>query len=53
MQAGHFLSLFQAGEQVAMDAASSLMSIGDSSYSAAEPKARQSSDPSIPNTHKT
>jgi hypothetical protein len=52
MQAGQFLLLFQAGKRVVMEAASPPLSIEDSSYSAAEPKVRQSLDPSASNTRK-
>ncbi len=41
--------LFQAGKLAVMDAASPPLSIGESSYSAAKPKARRSLDPSVPN----
>ena len=49
-QAGRFLSLFQAGKQRDGSAASPPLIVGDSRYSAAEPKARR---PPTPNTLKS
>jgi hypothetical protein len=49
-QAGQFLSLFQVGEQRDGNVTSPLLSVGDSSYSAAEPKARRPSDLVLPPT---
>jgi hypothetical protein len=50
VQAGQFLSLFQAGEQRNGNAASPPLIVGDSKYFAAEPKARR---PPTPNTLKS
>jgi hypothetical protein len=50
-QSGQFLLLSQAGEQHNGNAASPLLIVGDSRYSAAKPKARRPSDPT-PNTQK-
>ncbi len=47
---GTILSLFQAGERCNGSAASPPLSVGDSRYSAAEPKARRPSDPVLPPT---
>jgi hypothetical protein len=49
-QAGRFLLLFQAGERRDGNAASPPLMVGDSRYSAAEPKARR---PPTPNTLKS
>ncbi len=49
-QAGQFLSLYQAGERRDGNAASPPLSVGDSRYSAAEPKARR---PPTPDTLKS
>ena len=49
-QAGQFLSLYQAGERRDGNAASPPLSVGDSRYSAAKPKARRPSDPVLPPT---
>jgi hypothetical protein len=47
---GTILSLFQAGKQRDGNAASPPLSVGDSRYSAAEPKARRPLDPVLPPT---
>ncbi len=47
---GTILSLFQAGEQRDGNAASPPLGVGDSRYSAAEPKARRPSDLVLPPT---
>jgi hypothetical protein len=49
-QGGRILSLYQAGKQRDGNAASPPLSVGDSRYSAAEPKARR---PPTPNTLKS
>ena len=49
--AGGFISLFQAGERRSDNAASPPLGVGDSRYSAAEPKARRPLDPVLPPTH--
>jgi hypothetical protein len=49
-QAGRFLLLFQAAERRDGNVASPPLSVGDSRYSAAEPKARRPSDPVLPPT---
>jgi hypothetical protein len=49
-QAGQFLLLFQAGERHDGNVASPPLSVGDSRYSAAEPKARRPWDPVLPPT---
>jgi hypothetical protein len=50
VQARQFLSLFQAGERCDGNVASPPLSVGDSRYSAAKPKARQPLDPVLPPT---
>jgi hypothetical protein len=47
---GTILSLFQADERCDGNAASPPLSVGDSRYSAAKPKARRPSDPVLPPT---
>ncbi len=47
---GTILSLFQAGKQRNGSAASPPLSVGDSRYSAADPKARRPLDPVLPPT---
>ncbi len=48
---GTIILLFQAGKRRDGNTASPLLSVGDSRYSAAKPKARQPSDPVVPPTH--